>query len=273
MSTLTAVMAVKNEEKKIRQCLDNIKDFVDEIVVVDMNSSDRTRDICREYTEKIFTSEGGPLGLIPVNKQYGFEHASSEWIIIVDADFLYNDRCKAEIRSAIKSGGKFSAYKLKFKNLFFGKWPKYGFSLSEQVLLFKKNRGKYECNTAHDALKIDGDIGTIEEPFHHLGHPTIENFLTNMNKYTSQEASIIVKGGTGGYTKMTLKKLSLFNMIWLPIRIFIICYFIKRGYKDGIHGLIIATLFSVYYFVELAKVYELKYKEESQWTLDKEPDW
>lgn len=273
MATLAAVMAVKNEESKIRKCLENLKGFVDEIVVVDMNSTDATRDICGEYTDKVYIHDGGPLGLIPVNKQFGFERVDSDWVIIVDADFAYNAVCKGQILDAINSGDVFIAYRLFFKNLFFGKWPRYGATVHDQILLFKKGHGYYEGKIAHDSLKLDGSVGMIMEPFYHYGHPTIENFVTNMNRYTSQDAKLISEHGHGGFGNAIKSNVTVFQLLFRPFRRFLELYIKRKGFKDGGHGVIVAALFSLYLFLELAKLYELEYKRKIEWTIDNEPDW
>lgn len=273
MNTLSAVMAVKNEESRIRRCLQHLKGFADEIVVVDMNSADHTLEICREFTDRIFVHDGGPLGLIPVNKQFGFQQATGDWIIIVDADFFFPGPCKESVRFAINSGGPEVAYTMTFKNLYFGKWPRYGETVHSYPLLFKRGCARYDGQTCHDMLKVDGPIGVIAEPFLHYGHPTIENFIANMNRYTSQDAMLVMNRNAFIPAPAVGHTITAAALIVKPIRRFLRLYLKKKGYRDGIHGLIVSGLLAAYLFIEMAKIYELEYKRRTQWTPDKGPDW
>lgn len=82
--TLTACLVVRNEEKNIRNCLDNIKNLVDEIIVVDGFSDDNTVSICKEYTDKVYIRQ--PEGYCEPDRNYTIEKATGDWILIIDPD-------------------------------------------------------------------------------------------------------------------------------------------------------------------------------------------
>ena len=82
--TLSACLVVRNEEKNIRKCLDNIKNLVDEIIIVDGFSEDNTVSICKEYTEKVYLRQ--PEGYCEPDRNYTIEKATCDWILIIDPD-------------------------------------------------------------------------------------------------------------------------------------------------------------------------------------------
>src|SRR5215218_10475254 len=81
-STISAVVITKNEEANVAACLDSLQ-WVNELIVVDAESMDRTADIARRYTDKVFIRPWPGFG---PQKNFGIDQASSEWIVIVDAD-------------------------------------------------------------------------------------------------------------------------------------------------------------------------------------------
>src|SRR3989338_2723337 len=98
MNKLSVVISAYNEEKNIKDCLDSIKNLADEIVVVDNLSADKTAEIARNYTKKVFEQKNDPKN-IDLQKNLGFSRASGDWILSLDAD----ERATPELTREIKS--------------------------------------------------------------------------------------------------------------------------------------------------------------------------
>src|SRR3990167_2555032 len=99
MSKISVVISAFNEEENIKRCLGSLK-FADEIVVVDNESTDLTVKIVREFTDKIFSQKNNPEQ-IDIQKNFGFDKASSEWILSLDADEEVTDKLAKEIKSVL----------------------------------------------------------------------------------------------------------------------------------------------------------------------------
>lgn len=250
---LSIVIVTKNEEKNIKDCLKTVG-WADEIIVVDMESTDRTRKIARKLGARVFVSDGGPYKLIPYNKNLGFKKAKGKWIFAVDADERVSKKLGEEIMKVIKGSNIYSAYKVRIPTYFWGKWIIYGWD-PYQIRLFKKSKTKgYTKNIAHDHLRVDGEVGKLNSPIYHFGHMTIEEFIKKMNLYTTQDANSKITSGAEG--------VPWYKFFKDPVANFYYQYFKLKGYKHGLHGLVMCIFMSIYYFIERAKLWEMQFKSE-----------
>src|SRR3972149_5537016 len=124
MGKISAVVTVYNEEKNIEKCLKSLK-FADEIIVVDNQSEDKTADIAKKYTSKVFSRKNNPQQL-DIQKNFGFEKANFEWILSIDADEEVSKELTAEIKKILgakpSSISQINGFWIPRKNFIFGKW-------------------------------------------------------------------------------------------------------------------------------------------------------
>ncbi len=259
---ISAIVVVKNEEKNIKKCLESIK-WVDEIIFIDNYSDDNTVNIARKYTNKIFKRKGGLYNLIEDNKNFGIRNASCKWVFIIDADEIITKEGKEEILQKIQND-QHDAFYFNFKQYFFGKefvgplWTK-----TKIIRLFKKGKGYYKNLGPHNTLDIDGSIGRIESPIIHDGYPDVENFIRKMNNYTTWGAKLIKDTGKGGLLNKKIKEIKFYNLFLEPALFLPYYFFVKKNYKDGIHGLLLSVFMSFYLFTERSKLWLLKQNERS----------
>src|SRR3990167_2361431 len=97
---LSVVISAYNEERMIEDCLKSVR-FADEIILVDNQSTDKTTDITKRYTNKIFSRTNNPL-MLNLNKNFGFTKAKGEWIFSLDADERISEELKDEIQSILR---------------------------------------------------------------------------------------------------------------------------------------------------------------------------
>lgn len=247
--SISVVIAVKNEEKRIMDCLESIK-WVDEIIVINNGSIDNTIKICKRYTNKIFQCGGGPNKLIEYNKNFGFNKAKGSWILSIDADERINPQLKEEIQKSITKG-EHDAFFLNFKTFFLGKSMKCTY-LDEfcHIRLFKKGLGHYPCNKNHEKLTIIGGAGKLKNPIIHLWSNSIESFIEKANFYTSQDI------------KNSEKQIGLYTLLIHPLLVSLHIFLRKKGYQDRYRGLILSILEGFYYFLENAKIWERQFKSK-----------
>src|SRR3989338_10168109 len=112
-STISVVVSAFNEEKMIEDCLKSVKDLADEIILIDNTSSDKTVQIAKKYTDKIFVQPNNPV-MLNTNKNFGFSKATCEWIISLDADERITLDLVKEIRLTIndRQSTKFIGFEL-----------------------------------------------------------------------------------------------------------------------------------------------------------------
>lgn len=247
MSKISAVISAFNEEKNIERCLQSLS-FADEIVVIDNSSSDRTSEIAKKYTKKVFIQKNDP-NLIDLQKNFGFEKASYEWILSIDADEEVSKELAGEIRATIKNKNEVAGYWIPRKNIIFGKFIKHtGWYPDPQLRLFRKGKGKFVKTHVHEPIKLDGESVYLSEHLIHHHYETISEFMgKTINIYAPNEAQNYLDKGY---------QLSYFDALRFPLNEFISRFFARKGYLDGFHGLMLSLLMAFYHFIIFACLWE-----------------
>jgi len=254
MGKLSVVISAFNEEKKIEDCLKSAS-FADEIIFVDNSSSDGTLKIAKKYTPKISTRENNPM--LNINKNFGFSKAKNEWILSLDADERITDILKKEIQSIIKNDKKdVNGFWIPRKNIIFGKWiqsemwwPDY------QLRLFKKDRGRFPEKHVHEYLKVDGETAKLQFPLIHQNYSSVDQYLYKMEKiYTESEVAHQLESHV---------EIKWVDALRYPVADFLKTFFLQKGYRDGLHGLVLSLLQAFYMEVVFVKLWEKRgFKEE-----------
>src|SRR5947209_20350748 len=112
MQTIAAIVITKNEERNITACLESLK-WVDEVIIVDAESSDRTVELAKAYTSKVFVRTWPGYG---PQKNFAMDQATVDWILIVDADERVSDELGEEIHALLQSPGPAVAYRIPRRN-------------------------------------------------------------------------------------------------------------------------------------------------------------
>jgi len=249
MSKVTAVISAFNEEKNIERCLKSLS-FADEIVVVDNSSSDKTAEIAKKYTKNVFIQENDP-NLIDLQKNFGFEKASSEWILSIDADEEVSIELAQEIKKVLKNN-KFEnvvGYWIPRKNIIFGKFMEHtGWYPDPQLRLFKRGKGEFVKTHVHEPIKLDGESAYLNEHLIHHHYASVAEFMQKtINIYAPNEAQNYIDKGY---------QLSYFDAIRFPANEFISRFFARKGYLDGFHGLMLSILMAFYHFTIFCIMWE-----------------
>lgn len=246
MERVTAVLTTLNEEKNIARCLDSVR-WVDEIVVVDSFSWDRTIELARTYTNRVYQHEY--LGSSR-QVQQAVEYAASEWVLVIDADEEVTPELAAEIRSALASATGVSGYEILRKPSAFGNWIEHGGWYPDyQFRLFRKSDYRAEHQEVHGGFTTNGRRGRLNGLLLHHTYPTIYSYVEKMNDYTSLQVSNKLKVEPDIEVPKS-------KLILSPLSHFLRMYFSKKGYKDGFHGFVLALLDATYTFLLYAKIWE-----------------
>lgn len=245
---LSLAVITYNEEDNIVRLLDSITDTVDEIIVVDSFSTDKTKEICTEkypqvkFFEKKFNGYGE-------QKNHALNLCSNEWVLFLDADEVPNEDLKKSIKKIISSNSpEFNVYKTKFNNhlgIHLIKYGGWGNVCRER--LFKRNCAQYSDDKVHEFLITDEKKGLLEGKLDHYTYKSIQHHITKINKYSDMMAEKMFEKG---------KKINRFKIIVSPIFEFIKVFIFKLGILDGFPGFYIAKTMSYYTFLKYIKLYE-----------------
>lgn len=247
MNKLSVVISAYNEEKKISECLESVK-WADEIIVVNNSSTDKTEEIAKKYTSKIYNRPNNLM--LNVNKNFGFSKASNEWILCLDADERVMPELKDEIKKRLLVEDKeISGFWIPRKNIIFGKWIKHtGWYPDLQLRLFKKGKGKFLQEHVHEMIKVDGQTEDLIEHLLHYNHESIAQFLNkHFNIYSGSEVESLTRKDY---------QFNYLDAVRFPIQEFLSRFFAREGYKDGFHGLMLSILMAFYHFIIFAKIWE-----------------
>ena len=245
MISLSVVVLTKNEEKRITACLDSVK-WADEIIIVDDESSDRTVEFARRYTDKIFTRKMDVEG---IHRNWAYAKAKNTWVLSLDADEKVSEELRQEINEILSSNTKFAAFSIPLRNYIGSYWVRHGgWYPAGKVRLFNKNKFKYEEVKVHPRVFIDGECGHLSKDIIHKGYPDLAHFLDSLNRQTTWEAEKWFS---------QKKPMKLGRFLWRTTDRFFRSYVMKKGYKDGFVGFVVAFYAGFYQFLSYLKYREL----------------
>ena len=247
---ISVTVITHNEEENIGGCLESVK-WADEIIVVDSGSTDRTIEICKRYTDKVFLASW--VGM-KEQKQCAVDKASHTWIFSIDAD----ERATEDIRNFILRELKHPShdgYRFPRQNYFLGKWLRYGGWYPDHVLrFFRKDKGHFGGINPHDKVVVgSGRVRTVEIPFVHYTYKSIAQYLTKQNMYSSISAKELFHSGR----KVTPHLIPL-KAFWK----FIETYLLKRGFLDGFRGFVVAIGATYSTFWKYVQIWELSRRDQ-----------
>lgn len=248
MATLSVVVSVYNGEKYLENCLLSVNEIADEIIVVDHESTDKSLAIAKKFTKRVFSQKNNPND-IDRQKNYGFEKATKEWILSLDADEKLTLESAQEIKRVLSSDSIYTAYRIPRKNIIFDKWIQHtGWYPDYQLRLFVKGKGKYVSKHVHEELELDGSVSTLMSPLEHEAYQSIYQFLhRGLTVYALNEAESLRDKGY---------KFSFSDCIKFPLKEFLSRFFARSGYKDGFHGLMLSLLMASYHLAVFAYLWE-----------------
>jgi glycosyltransferase involved in cell wall biosynthesis len=247
MNKISVTVITKDEEKNISDCLKSVE-WADEIIVVDSESSDRTIELAKKFTDKVIIRKWE--GYVP-QKRHALSLASNEWILSLDADERITSELKDEILNL--SPGDFSGFKIRRKNFLMNKEiTSCGWEKDYQLRLFKKEKTDLNERLVHEKFVAQGKISTLKNPMIHFTFSSFEDYLSKINSYTSLKAQELFK---------KKKKVGGWTIFSHTVSAFFAFFIIRKGFKDGIYGLIISLLHSVSTMMNYIKLWELQSKK------------
>ena len=243
---LSVVIITKNEENNIRECLSSVYGWVDEIVVVDDESRDRTVSMAQEFTGRIFHRRMDNEGK---HRNWAYAQARNEWVLSLDADEKVSDELKEEIVAVLKDTS-FHAFSIPLRNYIGKYWVRHsGWYPAGKLRLFMKSRFRYEEVEVHPRVFLDGETGHLTKDIIHKGYPDFEHFLASLNRQTTLEAKKWIATG---------RKMSLGRAVWRTIDRFARAYILKQGFRDGATGWFVARMAGRYQWVAYQKYRRLQ---------------
>ena len=251
---LSVVVIAKNEKNRIKPCLESVAGWADEIVVLDDESTDNTREIAAAFTDKIFIRH---MELEGRHRNFGATKVKHDWILLLDCDERLTDALKEEIVRVLKEGDpKVAAYWAPQINYLGDVELNHGGWSNPHIRLYNKNHVRWseaEFDVIHPGLKFDQGYrgGNLNGKTIHYSFSNVENFIAKINRYSTLEATKWYLDG---------RKMSQGKAMWRAWDRFFRRFVAKKGYKDGYSGFVAAVLSGFHEFAAYSKYREIKEK-------------
>lgn len=243
---ITAAILTRDEAVHLPACLQSVA-WADAVLVLDSDSVDATRDIARQNGARV---EIQSFENFSIQRQRALELVETEWVLFVDADERVSPELAGEVRHAIAHQDA-DAYWIPRVNDFWGHrlrsggwWP------DHQLRLLRVAACYYDPRRAvHEVAEVDGSIGKLEVPLHHLNYASMREFVSKQRDYARLEADRRI---TVGQTA------ALRHLLTRPAQEFVRRFFTLRGYRDGVLG---ARLAAVMAWTELVTIADVRRRQ------------
>ncbi len=238
---LTGIVLTYNEEKNITKCLEGLK-FCDVVLVVDSGSTDKTPSLAKKAGAIVLKHQFTDYSS---QRNWAISQAKTPWILFVDADEIVPVKLGEEIVSATKKI-EYKGFLIPRTDYMWGKKLFHG-DVGGVKLLRLARRGAGEWHGAvHETWDIEGNVSVLQHALNHYPHPTMVEFLQEINSYSTIRAQALYDAG---------QRASLFQIIFYPIIKFKYLYFLKLGLLDGTVGFVHAMTMAFYTFLVRGKLW------------------
>ncbi|MBF0182888.1 MAG: glycosyltransferase family 2 protein [Magnetococcales bacterium] len=238
---LSAVLVTCNAAEQLPDCLASLS-CVDEIVVVDSGSQDHTCALAQAAGARLLHHEWAGFG---PQKRWAVQQARHDWVLCLDADERLSAALQEQIRTLLAAPPPFSAYRLARCNRFMGRWLRHGEGYPDWVVrLFDRRQAQWSADKVHERVENSGSIGTLHGDLLHDSAISLHDYLSKQNHYTTLQAQRLCAEG---------KRIHLGHLLLSPLARFIKFYFLRRGFLDGIPGLVHILIGCGNSFIKYAK--------------------
>jgi (heptosyl)LPS beta-1,4-glucosyltransferase len=243
---ISATIIVRNEEKNIAEVCETVA-WADEIIIVDSDSTDRTIEIARNYTDKIFNR---PFRGYQDKHEFADSQTTGDWIFWIDAD----ERVTPELCESIEKVKRRDpatlpeGFRIARRTNYLGRWIRHsGWYPDYQMRLYRKAASYWDGVSPHETARVRGRIEPLPGEFLHYTKRDLSEHHRVLDEYTTLAAE---------YHLQKKRRVSGIQLFVISVAAFIRTYLIKQGFRDGVPGLIIAIFTAYSVFLKYAKIWE-----------------
>jgi glycosyltransferase involved in cell wall biosynthesis len=250
--SLSVYMITFNNGRTIERALESVAGWADEIIVIDSHSTDGALEVIPKYTDKLFQFDTTDMR---EKYQYAQDRCRNQWVLFIDADEWLTGEMKKEIEGLLSAGTLYEGFIVNRRNVYLGKEIKYGgWYPDREIRLYKKDKGAWEGGI-HAKVHVKGKVGTLKRAYMHTPYMDTSHQIRTVDRYSDAFAHDLYA---------SRRRFHLFNMLGRPAYRFFRDYIFKKGFLDGIPGLIIVASTMYYVFMKHAKLWELERAEKTK---------
>lgn len=245
---ISVVVNTRNEAGELKGLLETVS-WAQEVVVIDMESTDNSREVAKEKGAKIYRHKF--LNFVEPARNFGIKKATGDWILILDPDERISSSLTKKLKSLVKNDEGITYVRIPRKNMIFGEWIKNSrFWPDYNIRFFKKDCVEWE-DKIHSIPITQGrgiDLEAKKEfAIIHNHYTSISQYILRMNRYTDVQANELFEKS---------REILWTDFIKKPLAEFLSRFFAGKGYQDGIHGLVLSFLQAFSEFVVIIKLWE-----------------
>ena len=243
---VSAIIVCFNEEDNIHACLESV-DWCDEIVVIDAHSTDRTLDIVREFTDRIFVRDWPGYR---EQKQFALDQASLEWVLNLDADERVSPELRSEILEQLADGapGIDGFYVPRLVHYLGRWWYRGGWYPDYRLRLFRREKAIWGGVNPHEKVLVAGKTRRLSGSLLHFTYADVSQHLMTVNRLTDISAIEALKRDRVSGARLITRP------AWRVFRSLVM----NRGIMEGWPGVFVAATAGFYVFLKYAKALELR---------------
>lgn len=246
MPKVSVTIITLNEAQNLREALQSVA-WADEIVVVDSGSTDQTREIARQFTERVLAREWPGYS---AQKNFAADQARHDWILSLDADERVTGALASDIRHRMSGEPDAQGYRMPRVSHYLGRWlrstdwyPDY------QLRLYDRRHGRWNGRPVHESVAVEGRVGMLRHELQHHPYRDISHHLQTIDRYTTLAARAMFAEG---------RRTGPLGLYLHPVAAFLRNAFVRKGLLDGSAGLTVSALNAYYVFLKLAKLREIQ---------------
>lgn len=250
---ISVFIIAKNEADRIPLTIKSVRDWVDEVIVIDSGSEDDTVAVAESLGARVVFNEWRGYG---PQKVFGEGLCRNDWILNLDADEEISPELGREMRSLFSGEPPCAAYRLRIL-------PLHNFqirghpwtSTNDPVRLYRKSRAGFKDSPVHDSVVVrEGRTGRLRGMVNHRSFRSLAHHVDKVNSYSSAQAENLYAKG---------RNPSALELLMVPPLAFLKQYLLRREFVNGIDGVIVSYMFAFQRFIRLAKTRE-RFQEEKR---------
>src|SRR3989339_207269 len=268
--TISLALATYNEEENIKACIESCRGLVDEIVVVEGTSTDKTADTAKSLGAKVIIASNPKM--FHINKQKAIDETRGDWVLQLDADERVTPELAKEIEKVITmnnqeleeyqkklpnrelfmrhqklvtpdsaGSGVYNAFFIPRLNFFLGKYLRYGGVYPDGVIrLFKRGKAHLPCKDVHEIMEVEGRTGWLQNSLKHIDSPNFKRYLERNSRYVDRLTDELKSQRSNLKSTTQISQLIQFIdwMIIKPVMWFLMTTFRHKGILDGWQGIV-----------------------------------
>ena len=241
---LSVVIITRDEASNIAGALESVA-WANDVVVVDSGSTDDTVAIARRYTDRVTSREWEGYG---AQKNYATGLAAHDWVLSLDADERISSELTQEIDAVMRGGPPVQGYRIPRTTRYLGRWIRStDWYPDHQLRLYDRRVARWSTRHVHESVSVKGRVGKLRAEILHYAYRGLSHHLATIDRYTALSVKqMVAEHQQAGWL----------DLIGHPPLVFLRNYMWRRGFRDGVPGLIISLMNSYYVFLKFAKLWE-----------------